>query len=241
MQLLRGAGTRAMAGITAATDTGVIRPLLRWRRRDVIEWLREHELSWIEDSSNEDLGHLRNAVRHLVLPQLRGLAPRIDDHTVALAESLADDENFFSAELERLALWIDPMGSRRFNPSRRAANARPIAALTVDPCPGRANRNRSGDPPSDRAAPPHARPGGSPCADPGRTLAAAAGPRPGVARASGVARALRAAARGGSRHQPADPRLASRGGPRRPAVPPCQVALACPGVVPPDGAVATSG
>ena len=125
MQLLRGAGPRAMAGITAATDTGVIRPLLPWRRRDVIEWLREHELSWIEDSSNADLGHLRNAVRHLVLPQLRGLAPRIDDHTVALAESLADDEDFFAAELERLALWIDPWDPDGGDPSRRAAPSSP--------------------------------------------------------------------------------------------------------------------
>ena len=108
MQLLRGAGPRALAGIAADTTTGVIRPLLPWRRGEIIAWLRDHDVSWIDDSSNLDLGHLRNVVRHLVLPHLREVAPRIDDHVVHLAAALADDEDFFAAELARAALWLDP-------------------------------------------------------------------------------------------------------------------------------------
>lgn len=108
MQLLRGAGTRALAGIAETTGARVIRPLLPWRHVDIVNWLRLRDLDWMEDSSNRDLGHLRNAVRHIVLPQLRDLAPHIDEHVVHLAEALADDESFFAAELARRSLWIDP-------------------------------------------------------------------------------------------------------------------------------------
>ena len=106
MQVLRGAGPRALAGIAAATDAGVIRPLLPWRRAEIVEWLQRHDIAWIEDSSNADLGHLRNRVRHVILPELRRSSPRIDDHLVHLADALAADETLFAASLERAALWI---------------------------------------------------------------------------------------------------------------------------------------
>jgi tRNA(Ile)-lysidine synthase len=108
LQLLRGAGPRALAGIATATESGIIRPLLPWARAEIAGWLRARAIAWIEDSSNADLGHLRNRVRHVVLPELRRSAPRIDDHLVYLAHTLAADEALFASELERAAAWIRP-------------------------------------------------------------------------------------------------------------------------------------
>jgi len=97
-----------MAGIAAETDDGVVRPLLDWRRDQIREWLRQRHIRWREDSSNLDLGHLRNRVRHVILPDLRTVSPEIDDHLVALAHALAADERYFVHELRDTALWIDP-------------------------------------------------------------------------------------------------------------------------------------
>jgi len=108
MQLLRGGGPRAMAGIASETPAGVIRPLLRWTRRQIVDWLRDQNHEWREDSSNLDLEHLRNRVRHVILPELRKVSPGIDNHLVALAGALAADEEYFAHELRRLGLWIDP-------------------------------------------------------------------------------------------------------------------------------------
>jgi tRNA(Ile)-lysidine synthetase-like protein len=108
LQLLRGAGPRAMAGIAAETADGVVRPLLDWRRDELRQWLELRHIRWREDSSNLELGHLRNRVRHVILPDLRTISPQIEDHLVALARSLAIDELHFVHELQRAALWIDP-------------------------------------------------------------------------------------------------------------------------------------
>ncbi len=108
LQLLRGAGPRAMAGIAAETPDGVVRPLLEWRRDEILEWLEQGQHRWREDSSNLDLGHLRNRVRHVILPDLRAISPEIDSHLVALARALALDELHFVHELQSAALWIDP-------------------------------------------------------------------------------------------------------------------------------------
>ncbi len=108
LQLLRGAGPRALAGISSETGDGVIRPLLPWRREEIVQWLEGRGIDWVEDSSNSDLGHLRNRVRHVVLPELRSVEPRVEDHLVHLAGLLAQDETYFAAELERAAVWIRP-------------------------------------------------------------------------------------------------------------------------------------
>ena len=108
LQLLRGTGLRALAGIQAETDRGVIRPLLPWRREDILRWLHRHDIEWCHDSSNRDTSHLRNRVRHIILPDLRIASPRIDDHLVHLAAAIADDEEYFSVTLQHQAPWIDP-------------------------------------------------------------------------------------------------------------------------------------
>ncbi len=108
VQLLRGAGPRAMAGIAAEAEGPVLRPLLPWGRREILHWLEEHGIAWREDSSNRSPEHLRNRVRSELLPRLGKAAPRVREHLVTLAGDLARDEEFFAAELRRLDLWIDP-------------------------------------------------------------------------------------------------------------------------------------
>ncbi len=108
VQLLRGAGPRALAGIAPEAPGGLIRPLLPWSRCEILAWLSEHGIPWREDVSNRSPEHLRNAVRHCVLPVLEETSPAVRRHLVHLAEALAADEDFLAAELRRRADWIDP-------------------------------------------------------------------------------------------------------------------------------------
>ena len=108
VQLLRGGGPRALAGIASETDDGVIRPLLPWGRADILGWLEERTIPWRQDSSNLNTEHLRNRVRRRLLPALVEASPSVRRHLVHLAESLAETEAFFAAELRARALWIDP-------------------------------------------------------------------------------------------------------------------------------------
>jgi tRNA(Ile)-lysidine synthase len=108
VQLLRGGGPRALSGIEASSADGVVRPLLPWSRSDLRTWLEDRSATWREDSSNLDLGLLRNRVRHDLLPALEAASPSIRDHLVHLARTLAADEEFLARELAARACWIDP-------------------------------------------------------------------------------------------------------------------------------------
>ena len=108
LQVLRGAGPRALAGIAVRTPAGVVRPLLVFTKAELRSWLEDCGLRWREDSSNRDPGHLRNRVRMEVLPTLETVAPAVRRHLVSLAGALAEDERTLRDEVRRRALWIDP-------------------------------------------------------------------------------------------------------------------------------------
>lgn len=97
LRLLRGAGTRGLAGMWPSQGL-LIRPLLDVRRADVEHYAAQRGLSWREDASNRDLGIPRNAVRHVVLPALVDVAgPSLPERLARQADAWRDDEQWLAA------------------------------------------------------------------------------------------------------------------------------------------------
>lgn len=103
LRLLRGAGTRGLAGIRPRSGR-VIRPVLDVDRAALRGYLTERDQGFREDASNADVSIPRNRVRHELLPLLRSrFSPRITD-VLARESSLARyDEQFLHEEAIKLA------------------------------------------------------------------------------------------------------------------------------------------
>jgi tRNA(Ile)-lysidine synthase len=72
-RLLRGAGVRGLSGMPRERVLGrghLLRPLLDVTRAELEAYAAEHQLSWIEDPSNQDRQFSRNYLRHQVFPVL---------------------------------------------------------------------------------------------------------------------------------------------------------------------------
>ncbi|MDB4900212.1 MAG: tRNA(Ile)-lysidine synthase [Gemmatimonadetes bacterium] len=76
MRLMRGSGTRGLAGLLAPSV--ILRPFVTLRRAVLEQFARAAQLEWREDPSNLSRAHARNRVRHDLLPALRRVRPRID-------------------------------------------------------------------------------------------------------------------------------------------------------------------
>ena len=75
INLSRGTGLEGLVGIPAQNDK-VIRPLLPFTRDEIVEYAKENNIQWREDSSNASDKYLRNKIRHHLVPLLKELNPQ---------------------------------------------------------------------------------------------------------------------------------------------------------------------
>lgn len=119
LKLLRGAGTRGLAGIYpvvhGASDFRIVRPLLCATRADVESYLVSIGQGWREDETNLDRRFLRNRVRHELLPLLeRDYNPNIRRVLSDLSEVSRAEEEFWSHKIEG-APGLEPSSSGQLN------------------------------------------------------------------------------------------------------------------------------
>ena len=109
LRLVRGAGSRGLAGIypklavTASAAGAIVRPLLGTRREALEVHLRALGQLWREDSSNRDLRHARNRVRHGIMPRLAAnLNPAVREALAETAEIARAEEEYWQETLSKL-------------------------------------------------------------------------------------------------------------------------------------------
>jgi tRNA(Ile)-lysidine synthase len=123
LKLARGTGTRGLAGIypklvishqpsavstTSQINSAIVRPLLSTSRKELEAYLAEIGQSWREDSSNRDLRHTRNRVRHGIIPRLqKHVNPAVRETLAEAAEIARAEEEYWTETVARLLpeLW----------------------------------------------------------------------------------------------------------------------------------------
>lgn len=103
MRMVRGTGLKGLGAI-APVRGRVIRPMLLVTRQQVMDFLEDYHLSFVEDSSNYTDQFLRNRLRHQVMPLLTEENPRVAENLSAMALRLREDEK----ALEELSRIQDP-------------------------------------------------------------------------------------------------------------------------------------
>jgi tRNA(Ile)-lysidine synthase len=129
MRLVRGTGIRGLAGIfPVQQEKRLIRPLLAVTRREVESYLKTLGQDWREDSSNQDLSHTRNRVRHQLLPLLeQDFSPGIRKTLADLAEIARAESEYWDRETAALL----PRIIRPGKPSRSGRNTSREASRTL--------------------------------------------------------------------------------------------------------------
>jgi tRNA(Ile)-lysidine synthase len=129
LNLMRGSGPAGLAGIGELLPLGagwLVRPLLSFSRSELEDYAAAHDLSWIDDPSNEDRQYDRNYLRHEVMPLLAARWPDaagrlkrsagLAGEASQLLDQLADaDYRLLGGRPDRLAL--DKL--RRLRPERQ--------------------------------------------------------------------------------------------------------------------------
>lgn len=95
MHMVRGTGLKGLGGISPISGV-LIRPMLSVTRQDVLAFLEENGIPYVEDSTNGEDAFLRNRLRHRVMPALREENPRFSENMSRMALALREDEKLLS-------------------------------------------------------------------------------------------------------------------------------------------------
>ena len=100
INLLRGTGIAGLHGILPKSSN-IIRPMLFTSRRKIVEYSKKHNISYVEDSTNQDNKYTRNKIRNEIVPILREISPNFDVIIRKDIERLRETEEIFRVVIEK--------------------------------------------------------------------------------------------------------------------------------------------
>lgn len=112
MNLLRGTGPAGLGGMRPRNGH-VVRPLLEWHKRDILDYLESIGQDFVTDSTNLERDAQRNIIRLDVMPLLRQINPQAVEHicrTGELIRSMTDEPGEEGLTLYELHRWLHPLG-----------------------------------------------------------------------------------------------------------------------------------
>jgi tRNA(Ile)-lysidine synthase len=108
-RIIRGTGLRGLGGIRPVrpirpgSDIRIIRPLLAFRRAQIMDYLTERGIESRVDATNHSSEFTRNRIRNIVLPLLREkFNPQVDEALLRLGEQARGADAYLSETSERL-------------------------------------------------------------------------------------------------------------------------------------------
>jgi tRNA(Ile)-lysidine synthase len=93
MNLVRGTGIDGLCGMSAVSPVPytvdeaqrLYRPLLTLTRPEILAYCQQHNITFVEDVTNQERRYFRNRIRHELLPTLEQHAPQIRKRLLQLA------------------------------------------------------------------------------------------------------------------------------------------------------------
>ena len=110
MQFFRGTGLNGLCGMEPRQQK-LLRPLLFARKAELLEYAKQHNIAYVEDSSNLSDKYTRNYFRHAVLPLLKEVYPQVEQNLLGNIHRFRDTHELYSVYIEKLRKkLIQPKG-----------------------------------------------------------------------------------------------------------------------------------
>lgn len=112
LHLTRGSGLTGLSGIPAKNGN-ILRPLLSWKKNELLQWLEMNEVPSMLDSSNLKITYDRNYLRHEVLPAYRNRFGALDQAILKSSGIMSEIDAYLQARIKnewQNALKIYPFG-----------------------------------------------------------------------------------------------------------------------------------
>ncbi len=104
LNLLRGCGLAGAKGMEPMRDNKYIRPMLTVPREEIMGYIDEYAIPYVDDETNEDTSYSRNYIRNVVMPTIRKKFRSVDKNLVHFADICAEDDKYINSQIETGAI-----------------------------------------------------------------------------------------------------------------------------------------
>ena len=103
MHFFRGSGLSGLTGMPAVTQhlAKCLRPLLPFTRKEIETFAVQHQLEWVEDSSNASDKYTRNFFRNTLIPQVQQVYPKAEENLLQNIERLQKTNNLYQQLVQK--------------------------------------------------------------------------------------------------------------------------------------------
>jgi len=101
MHLFRGCGTRGLEGMRERSGD-IVRPLLKYSKAELIEYLNRRQQCWCEDETNREAITPRNVLRNRAIPGILSAYPQAGRAVARLARAAQLEGEYLDAQAGRL-------------------------------------------------------------------------------------------------------------------------------------------
>lgn len=99
MHIFRGSGIAGARGMTPIRDGVYIRPLLTTTKSQILEFLSEKHLDYVEDYTNKDTSYNRNFVRNVLMPEIEKRWPNCASAIAQFGQAVSEDDDYISSHV----------------------------------------------------------------------------------------------------------------------------------------------
>ncbi len=132
MNFFRGTGIKGLHGILPTQDY-ILRPLLFAKRIEIETYVKDNQLSWVEDSSNDSDKYSRNFFRHQIIPLVKKIFPNTEDNLLANIERWKEVEEIYNQSIAQTkAILIEQKGNEFYIPVLKLVKQKPLATIVYE-------------------------------------------------------------------------------------------------------------
>lgn len=132
MNFFKGTGIKGLHGILPKQGK-IVRPLLFAKKDQLVSFVNENNLSFVEDSSNASDKYTRNYFRNQLIPSLQTLYPRVNENLLDNLERFKDIETLYgqAIQLHKKNL-VEHNGDELHIPVLKLLKAKPLKTIIYE-------------------------------------------------------------------------------------------------------------
>ena len=132
MRFFRGTGIQGLTGIQSIIKERVlIRPLLPFRKTELLEYAGIHGLYFAEDSSNASDKYTRNFFRNQLLPQIKEVFPQVEENLLHNIERFNEVMELYRQSVQlQLSKLVEKKGAELYIPVLKWKKTSPLQTIS---------------------------------------------------------------------------------------------------------------